>query len=265
MAVNVMGGPWAYPDPVLDSPPPGRRPINVLGAGIDPAALQSLAGMQLPSVGSVNQARSQSPAQPHRSFGDTLGQIGDILALMGHGTPIYGAIQARKQQQAQDQQFQNALAQWMANPEDQAAWQQAVLANPEKAAAILESLHKGDFTLSEDQVRYGAGGREVARGLPGSKIVTTEAGGAAGVFTPSTGGYKPLIVPNDGSQQYGTPAGSGGNLPRVSSPDEARRLPPGTRFMLPDGRIGTVPGGGASNGTGGFRNIPSGNPLSPYP
>ena len=34
------------------------------------------------------------------------------------------------------------------------------------------------------------------------------------------------------------------SLPRVNTPDEARRLPPGTQFILPDGRIGTVPNGG---------------------
>lgn len=36
-------------------------------------------------------------------------------------------------------------------------------------------------------------------------------------------------------------------MPRVTSPDEAMKLPPGSKFLLPDGRIGTVPGGAASN------------------
>jgi hypothetical protein len=31
-------------------------------------------------------------------------------------------------------------------------------------------------------------------------------------------------------------------LPQVLTPDEARKLPPGTRFQMPDGRLGTVPG-----------------------
>ena len=37
------------------------------------------------------------------------------------------------------------------------------------------------------------------------------------------------------------------------SPDEAQRLPPGTEFQTPDGRILRVPGGGGSNATGGFQ------------
>lgn len=41
-------------------------------------------------------------------------------------------------------------------------------------------------------------------------------------------------------------------MPRVSSPQEASQLPPGTQFIMPDGRIGTVPGGAGSNASGGF-------------
>jgi hypothetical protein len=44
----------------------------------------------------------------------------------------------------------------------------------------------------------------------------------------------------------------GGGMPTVSSPDEAMKLPPGTQFRMPDGRIGTVPGGAGGNASGGF-------------
>jgi hypothetical protein len=77
------------------------------------------------------------------------------------------------------------------------------------------------------------------------------------------GGNVANIKPDGtGSYVVGGPGGQSGNstMPHVSSPEEALRLKPGTRFMLPDGRVGTVPGGGASDGTGGFH-IPSGNPL----
>ncbi len=40
-----------------------------------------------------------------------------------------------------------------------------------------------------------------------SKVISTQAGGAAGVYNPDDG-YKPLIVPNDGSQQFGAPVGA---------------------------------------------------------
>jgi hypothetical protein len=36
----------------------------------------------------------------------------------------------------------------------------------------------------------------------------------------------------------------GANLPTVASPDDAMRLPPGSQFRMPDGRIGTVPNRG---------------------
>lgn len=41
-------------------------------------------------------------------------------------------------------------------------------------------------------------------------------------------------------------------LPQVATPEEARRLPPGTRFRTPDGRVGTVPGGPTPTASGGF-------------
>lgn len=53
------------------------------------------------------------------------------------------------------------------------------------------------------------------------------------------------------TQQFSPQQGSG-NLPQISSPDQARSLPPGSQFLLPDGRIGTVPGGPAS-APGGFQ------------
>lgn len=66
----------------------------------------------------------------------------------------------------------------------------------------------------------------------------------------------PIVLPHNVRQVGG---GQGGDLPRVSTPDEAMRLPPGTQFMLPDGRIGTVPaqGGPTPQASGGFP--PAGN------
>lgn len=47
--------------------------------------------------------------------------------------------------------------------------------------------------------------------------------------------------------------GMSGGMPKVSTPQEAAKLPPGTKFELPDGRIGTVPGGDAGgNASGNF-------------
>lgn len=50
-----------------------------------------------------------------------------------------------------------------------------------------------------------------------------------------------------GQQGSGEPNGQApqqapDNMPSVKSPDEAMKLPPGSQFKMPDGRIGTVPG-----------------------
>jgi hypothetical protein len=82
------------------------------------------------------------------------------------------------------------------------------------------------------------------------KIIPLQAGGSVVQYDPATGGIKPLVLPNDGSQATAAPAG--GNMPTVSSPQEAMSLPPGTQFRMPDGRIGTVPGGAGGNASGGF-------------
>lgn len=51
-----------------------------------------------------------------------------------------------------------------------------------------------------------------------------------------------------------TSAAPATDLPRISTPAEAAKLPPGSWFIAPDGSRRKVPGGAApSNGPGGFR------------
>ncbi len=47
----------------------------------------------------------------------------------------------------------------------------------------------------------------------------------------------------------------GGDVPIVSSPEEARKLPPGSMFRTPDGRTLRVPGGAGGNAGGNFPNL----------
>jgi hypothetical protein len=56
----------------------------------------------------------------------------------------------------------------------------------------------------------------------------------------------PVTIP------YGATVSGGGDMPTVASPQDAMKLPPGTQFRMPDGRIGTVPGGAGGNASGGF-------------
>lgn len=47
---------------------------------------------------------------------------------------------------------------------------------------------------------------------------------------------------------------AGDNIPTVATPEEAKRLPPGSKFKTPDGRIMQVPGGPTGSApSGGFR------------
>lgn len=63
-----------------------------------------------------------------------------------------------------------------------------------------------------------------------------------------------------------TQSGTGASEPvQVTSVEDARKLPPGTEFIDPNGVRRVVPGGPTQSASGGFRNIPSGNPLDPYP
>lgn len=69
------------------------------------------------------------------------------------------------------------------------------------------------------------------------------------VEDPETGEIRLVPVPTNPSA--GAPGG-GEDLPRPRTPEEARQLPPGTRFYLPDGTIGTVPGGPTPTASGNF-------------
>jgi hypothetical protein len=61
-----------------------------------------------------------------------------------------------------------------------------------------------------------------------------------------------LVNTADPSAVQAFTSGQTADLPTVASPEEARNLPPGSEFRTPDGRVLRVPGGGASNGVGGF-------------
>jgi len=65
-----------------------------------------------------------------------------------------------------------------------------------------------------------------------AKVITTTAGGAAGVYTPGQG-YNPLIAPNPGGQSFGAPVGGA----PAGGADEWETV---------------KPGGGAGNSVGGF-------------
>lgn len=71
-----------------------------------------------------------------------------------------------------------------------------------------------------------------------SKVITTQAGGAAGLLGPN--GYQQVITPNDGSQQAGAPVGGGAN----------RKVVGGKAYVNRDGQW--YEEGAASNGSATF-------------
>jgi hypothetical protein len=160
--------------------------------------------------------------------GLALGAVGDALTQRPVTTSlVHGAFQQNRALKQQEQQRQAGLSDWL--------WkEQYKRNNPEPAAPTAlqrnyEFLSGMDPELGE---QYLANSANPIQGVP-----VTNPDGSKGIMFVRPGGM--------GAQ-------SGGDLPRVSSPDEARRLPPGSQFIMPDGRIGTVPGGGSGNATGGF-------------
>lgn len=61
-----------------------------------------------------------------------------------------------------------------------------------------------------------------------------------------------LVNTSDPAAVQSFTSGQSADLPVVSSPEQARALPPGTEFRTPDGRVLRVPGGGGGNVTSGF-------------
>lgn len=90
------------------------------------------------------------------------------------------------------------------------------------------------------------------------KTLSVQPGGGVATYDPQTGQTNFAIAPNYGQGATGAPAGASKDLPHVATPQDAAKLPPGTQFILPDGRIGTVPGGASGNAGGSFRPVSNG-------
>jgi hypothetical protein len=87
------------------------------------------------------------------------------------------------------------------------------------------------------------------------KLVPVTQGGSVTAFNPDGTQqtvYESPTVQGPGGVPYERPPAMK-NLPTVQTPEDAAKLPPGSQFRLPDGRIGTVPGGAGGNASGGFQ------------
>lgn len=209
-------------------------------AGLPGFMSAPIGGYQVPQMSDPTQAMSMpsilasQPAAKPKLFGKdgtgwkVLGILGDALQAAGGGHPTYmPAMLDIQQQTAAEKKWQQQLAQ-------QAQIEQLRLSAPtadQKNLAWYQSL------TPEAQDAY----NKMHRGDP---TVTLTLPGDRGIYSGPQSGL--------GAALQGL-AGGATNMPRVNSPEEAMKLAPGTRFLLPDGRIGTVPGGPQVSPAGGFR------------
>jgi len=130
------------------------------------------------------------------------------------------------------------------------------LANPQ-AREALSSFGKiaTDEGFAPGTPQYQARVSELWKAEQQKYIPFTQGGGVASV----TPGQAPqlVIAPNPGGYAAGAPV-SGGDIPRLSSPDQVGSLPPGAQFYDPNGVLRQVPGGAGGNASS---NFPSGSPL----
>lgn len=223
-------------------------PIGVMGGFqnmlADPGMMQ---GMQ--------QQAAPAGFQPKRvptGFLNVLGQIGDVLAVMGGRNPVY-------QPWRQQRETQNAFGQWATNPDDPGARANFLGAAGADAWKVMQDRLGAEM----DAKKLALQERKLAVDAQDPELVVID--GVA--FDKRTGQpkfespYPRIIAGPDGSFYErprigfgGRPAGNaappavgGTESPvRVQTPEEARRLQPGTLFTTPDGRTKRVPGGAGS-------------------
>lgn len=189
---------------------------------------------------------AQNPSDPNAMAAAAQYDPGTVLQYRQQQQVLAAKQGELTQQQLQDwHKYAGELAKWADTPEkwDQAVEYLAASGHPEVAQL------RGQFSPVLRAQFMALGGVQDDK----PQIITPQPGGGAFQYNPN-GAPIPLVLPNDGSQQTGAPAAQ---MPTVATPEDAAKLPPGTQFRMPDGRIGTVPGGNggqtAAAPSGGFR------------
>lgn len=96
------------------------------------------------------------------------------------------------------------------------------------------------FQMAPSRHEYQGSVYDVAGGPMGAKAPVTPQHEGTQWVTPNTGATAIPVNSFTGARRDG---GDPSGLPRVSTPAEAAQLPPGTKFIAPDGSIKVVPGG----------------------
>lgn len=136
-------------------------------------------------------------------------------------------------------------------------------------AAIEQGVQLGMTELASQRGKYSPQGLQAAISSAGMMSKFIDMTEPKYQVVPQGGSMVNTNDPSAIKQFQQQQAGGGsGDLPRVNTPDEARKLPPGSKFVMPDGRIGTVPGGQTAtpSGTflGNFQGIPGERVTSGY-
>jgi len=173
---------------------------------------------------SIAQAQQQAQSHPSK-LRNFLGALGDAFSVGSGGQPSYrNKIQAA--------QLASAVGQYLGDPSSALA--QIMQINPEAGIDLYKAIHPAS------EVPAALKEWDAYQKLPADQQAA---------FIKFRQALDPQIMSPVTIGAYDTVQGLPGadNLPSVSSPDEAMKLAPGTRFRLPDGRIGTVPGGATAS------------------
>lgn len=233
---------------------------DAFGSGVPGGGYGANPGVPGPSP-AANPATFAAPPQqaqsssPYHGVGGFLGKLGDTLLSITGNAPIYGPRQQQKQLASALQNFVGPNSPYApiiaADPGTGMQMWSAAQPKPEAPAQ--------PYTLGPGQVRFGPNGEVLARG-PDQQQSNQDPTFIRELQDLGIDPHSPQAL----ELYYGRnspagyllkpPAQGGGseNLPRVTSEADIAKLPPGARFILPDGSIGRAPGGAGGNAGGVF-------------
>ncbi|MDF3016335.1 MAG: hypothetical protein K0R44_1560 [Thermomicrobiales bacterium] len=193
-------------------------------SGFDPSGLQNAID------------ENAAAPKPKRNFGDST--LGAIIGILGDGAlgfvgqpAVYGPsiAEGRQRQQKMMEEYEKRQRERAEGREEDTKWEwenkpkDPYMPPSEKEAQYYESI--GDHQRAAD-TRAKASLVPVQQADPNTGEVRYQY-------------VRPTTLMGGGSQ----PAAPATDLPRISTPGEAAKLPPGSWFIAPDGSRRQVPGG----------------------
>lgn len=241
-----------------------------MASAFNPAAMTAIGGMDqggsAPAPMTAQTPPMQPPADHHEMNTQVLQQL--VAANPDKWVPVVSALKNMNEMQVKQADAQNmaiaiAAHSLMNIPVDrrQAALEgyigQSLIASgisPER----LRGVPLTDEALTHFQNEGMAmnailEAEQKRREFDAGKVMATQPGG--GLYRVTPNGVDTLVVPNDGSQPMGTPAGRGvaSGPVKVTNAQDYANVPPGASYMDPQGHIRQKPGGPTPNASGTFQ------------